>query len=163
ARKLLAARDLFVRCAQSSCPAAVKRECARWLDETSAKIPTIVPVARVDGGDEIGDARVLVDGATPPERVPGAAIAVDPGAHTLPCEAPGRGPVEVRLVAREGEHDRIVTATFPRRGADAVNPRDAQGGAASGVNGAPLGAPDDTRSRTATPSRFPAAAYVTGA
>jgi hypothetical protein len=146
--KLLAARDLFVRCAQPTCAAAVKRECARWLDETTQRIPTIVPSAREESGEEVTDAKVSIDGAPIALRAAGSAVPLDPGPHTVRFEAPGRAPSEVRVVAHEGEHVRVVSVTFlptARPHADAPPPP---------VREAPVAAP---------PSRVPALAYVTGA
>ena len=41
AGKLMESRKAFGVCTAPACPAAVRRDCARWIEEVDAAIPTI--------------------------------------------------------------------------------------------------------------------------
>jgi hypothetical protein len=81
------------------------------LVELDAALPTVVFSARADGHD-VTDARVLLDGEAVASALDGHAVALDPGNHVVRFERTGGGVSEVRLVAREGEKNRSVSATF---------------------------------------------------
>ncbi|MCW5833915.1 MAG: hypothetical protein KIS78_16055, partial [Labilithrix sp.] len=63
-------------------------------------------------GKDATDAKALLDGEPLAGGLDGRAIPVDPGPHVARFERPGSGAVEVKLVAREGEKNRLVTGTF---------------------------------------------------
>ena len=109
-RKLIASRASYVRCSHEACPDMIRDDCSKGLREVDEALPTLVLSATVDGRDAT-DARVMLDG----ERLgglDGRALSVDPGPHVARFERPGSGPVEVKIVAREGEKNRLVTGTF---------------------------------------------------
>jgi hypothetical protein len=109
--KLQGARLAYLACSAPACPELVREDCARSLVELAAMIPTVVFSARADGRD-VADARVLLDGEAITAALDGRAIALDPGSHVARFERAGGGVFEVRLVAREGEKNRAVGATF---------------------------------------------------
>jgi hypothetical protein len=110
--KLRDAREQFVQCARDACPAIVKKACADWLAEVDARLPTVVFRAQLaDGSDAVG-ARLSLDGAPLGHGLDGAAIAIDPGEHTLRFERDGAAPVDQRVVVVEGEKGRVVTGRF---------------------------------------------------
>jgi hypothetical protein len=111
AHKLQSARLAYLACSAPACPELVREDCARSLVELAAMIPTVVFSARADGRD-VTDARVLLDGEAVSSALDGRAIALDPGGHVARFERAGGGVSEVRLVAREGEKNRPVGATF---------------------------------------------------
>lgn len=111
ARKLKDARASFVACSSESCPGVVREDCAKSLLDLDQTIPSVVLSATVDGQDAM-DAKVLVDGVLAEGALEGKALVVDPGAHVARFERPGSAPVEVKFVAREGEKNRSITATF---------------------------------------------------
>lgn len=111
ARKLKDARASFVACSSEACPAIVREDCARSLLDLDATQPTVVLSATVDGHDAI-DARVTLDGEVVPSALDGHALAVDPGAHVARFERASSAPVEVKFIAREGEKNRALTASF---------------------------------------------------
>jgi len=109
--KLLASRASYVTCSHEACPDMVRDDCSKGLREVDEALPSLVLSASVDGKDAT-DARVMLDGERLAGGLDGRAIPVDPGPHVARFERPGSGPVEVKIVAREGEKNRLVTGTF---------------------------------------------------
>lgn len=111
ARKLREARASYLACSAAACPELLREDCSRSLVELDGTIPTVVFSARADGHD-VTDARVLLDGEAVSAALDGHAVALDPGTHVVRFERAGGGVSEMRLVAREGEKNRGVSATF---------------------------------------------------
>lgn len=111
ARKLLAARASYVTCSHEACPDMIRDDCSKGLREVDEAIPTLVLSASIDGKDAT-DAKAILDGERLAGGLDGRAIPVDPGPHVARFERPGSGAVEVKIVAREGEKNRLVSATF---------------------------------------------------
>jgi len=111
ARKLRDARASYLACSAAACPELVREDCSKSLVDLDSTIPTVVFSARADGRD-VTDARVLLDGEAVASALDGHAVALDPGAHVVRFERTGGGVSEVRLVAREGEKNRAVSAAF---------------------------------------------------
>jgi hypothetical protein len=110
-RRLKSAREDFLECAKDACPSIVREDCSRSLTEVDAVIPSVVFSATAEGGD-VSDVRVLLDGAVVTEHIDGRARDVDPGPHVVRFERSGNAPIEVRVVAREGDKNRVVTASY---------------------------------------------------
>lgn len=105
--KLATAREQLRLCVDTNCPALVRDDCARRLDELDRAQPTIVFDARDSEGHDVSDVTLEVDGRTVAQRLEGLALAVDPGPHTFTFEAPGRFPKSTqKFVLREGEKGR---------------------------------------------------------
>jgi hypothetical protein len=121
-RKLIDARASYVTCSHEACPDMVRDDCSKGLREVDEALPTLVLSASVDGKDAT-DAKAILDGERLPNGLDGHAIPVDPGPHVARFERPGTGPVEVKLVAREGEKNRLVTGTFLTSRAEAPQVR----------------------------------------
>jgi hypothetical protein len=111
ARKLREARASYLACSAPACPELLREDCSRSLVELDGTIPTVVFSARADGHD-VTDARVLLDGEAVSSALDGHAVTLDPGTHVVRFERAGGGVSELRLVAREGEKNRAVSATF---------------------------------------------------
>ncbi|MBS2015332.1 MAG: hypothetical protein JST00_20765 [Deltaproteobacteria bacterium] len=112
ARKLKDARASYLACSTDACPELVREDCAKSLLSLEGTMPTVVFSAKMDDHD-VSDARVLLDGEAVANALDGHAVALDPGNHVARFERKGGGAIEVKLVAREGEKNRAVTATFP--------------------------------------------------
>jgi hypothetical protein len=110
-----ASRDQLVRCVRPVCPNLVKRDCARWMSELDAAMPTVVVSARDAQGKDLLAVRVVVDGKVLFERLDGKPHPLDPGAHRFRYEHAGSEPVEETIVVQEGEKNRAVGATFGAR------------------------------------------------
>ena len=112
--KLLRARASLLTCAQSDCPAAVVRECTKWLSEVNVSIPTVVLGARSAEGMDLHDVRVRVEGETIAQQLEGQAIPLDPGPVRFEFVDAKGVTVSAQAVIREGEKNRVIVVDFPR-------------------------------------------------
>jgi hypothetical protein len=110
--KLLATRDALRVCAAAGCPAVVQVDCATWLNEVEAAIPTLVFAAKDGSGADLFDVSVTMDGAPLATKLDGRAVAVDPGPHTFVFGQPDGLRVEKRALVREGEKAQIIDAVL---------------------------------------------------
>ncbi|XXT20197.1 hypothetical protein WME94_01345 [Sorangium sp. So ce429] len=122
--QLREARARFISCGSAACPALVRSDCAGWLSDVTARVPTLILSAEDEQGQDVADVQVAVDGAPLTARLDGKAVEVDPGEHVLRFERAGSAPVALRLVVREGEKlrrvsTRLVRSAGPRGGAGA--------------------------------------------
>jgi hypothetical protein len=112
---LRTARAHFVTCAADACPKSLRVDCARWLDEVDASLPSIVVGAKDARGADVFDVRVRVDGEPVEDVQAGRPIVLDPGPHVVHFER-GRPPAleaqDVKVLLRTGEHNRTVLATM---------------------------------------------------
>jgi hypothetical protein len=107
-RSLKAAREEFIACAKERCPSAIRVDCAGWLADVQGRIPSIVVRATDQGGRDLMDVRVFVDGELLQQRLDGKSFEVDPGERTLRFERGTDPPVAKKILVREGEHHRPV-------------------------------------------------------
>ncbi|WP_394828646.1 hypothetical protein [Pendulispora albinea] len=115
--KLSQAREVFFKCAQSSCPALIQGDCARFADEMTRTVPSVSFVARDARGNDVVDTIVFVDDLQVADRLDrGKSIDVDPGEHTVRF-LHGDKKVEQKIVVHQGERERLVVGTFPDLGA----------------------------------------------
>ncbi len=113
---LLVARKNGIFCAQNSCPDVLRSDCARWSDELSSSIPSLVIEARSPNGELLSNVYVEVDGAPFAEHLDGRALEIDPGRHHFRFEALGLAAREQDVVLIEGheaQHVRVVLALEP--------------------------------------------------
>ena len=109
--KLIEAREQLIACAASSCPAAVAKQCARWLHEVDAAIPSVVLRVRSADGADVADAEVTLDGASRSGTLAGKPIALDPGPHELAFKR-GDETATAKIVVRASEKNRLVDVTL---------------------------------------------------
>jgi hypothetical protein len=114
--KLVEARAQLLVCAQPSCPGVTSGECTRWLHEVNDAIPSVVLWAKDGGGHDLPDVKVLVDGRPLADRIDGKGVFLDPGEHVLRFESAIGAPIEQRVVAHQGEKNRLIGVVFHRRG-----------------------------------------------
>lgn len=110
--KLLAARKELLVCAAATCPAEVRKECMRRVDQVNASLPTVVIEAKDGSGNDLAAVKVTMDGDVLTEKLDGSALSIDPGAHTFTFEVAGQPPVTKQLVIREGQKDRREVLQF---------------------------------------------------
>jgi hypothetical protein len=110
-RHLREALDTLRSCIEPTCSEFVRTECSRWLGEVEGSIPSIVLAAR-SGDKDLQEVRVLCDGEPLVQGLDGRAVSVDPGPHTLTFEAESAPSFQMKLVFREGEKNRLVTANM---------------------------------------------------
>jgi len=112
--KLRAAVARLRVCADVVCPAVIREDCVRWTEAVSHDLPTVIFAAQSEDGDE-SEVRVLANGEVVAPALDGKPVALDPGAYRLRFEHPAAAPVEVPVVLRAGEHDRVIAVTFVLR------------------------------------------------
>jgi hypothetical protein len=111
--RLLQARADFRACSQSPCTSFIRADCEAAARAVEQELPTVVIAVRGEGGEEITAAHVSVDGA-PVNYLRGVELDLDPGLHTLRATLATGTQVELQIVAREGERNRVVTLVLPR-------------------------------------------------
>lgn len=99
------ARRLLLVCSREPCSDALRPTCTRWLAEIEQRIPSVVVSLRSASGEDVRDARVLVDGIVVAEQLDGRAVELDPGERVLRVES-ARATIEKRVVIAEGEKAR---------------------------------------------------------
>ncbi len=115
--QLADAKRLFLLCAQSSCPALIQSDCAKFGDELSRTVPSVSFVARDSKGADLLDTQVYVDGTLAQARLDeGKAHDLDPGKHTIRFVHAGKEVTE-SVVISAGEKGRTITAIFGDNGA----------------------------------------------
>ncbi len=116
--QLTAARQLFLTCAQPSCPALVQADCAHLGEETDRLVPSVSFAARDSKGADLADTSVYVDGAAVAVRLDDGKLRdFDPGKHTVRFMHEGRE-TTLAVVLNQGEKGRTIVAVFgaPRFG-----------------------------------------------
>ncbi len=114
--QLREARKHFVACAAETCTKALRVDCARWLEEVDASLPTVVFGAKDASGADVFDIHVYVDGEPVEGQDQGKAVGLDPGPHTVRIVRTGAESIEQKILLRVGEKNRAVLATFPASG-----------------------------------------------
>lgn len=113
--RLIDARKALAACTASACPAIVRRDCGRWIEEIDAAQPSITVKLEESGGADSPDGRVLVDGEPMPRGADGRSTPLDPGVHKLVWARAG-GDVEQEVVIREGERNRVIVLRVAAKG-----------------------------------------------
>jgi hypothetical protein len=131
-RKLIEAHARLITCTNATCPSVISQDCWRWLGEVESATPALTIGAEMEGGGDIIEATISLDGKVLNRDSSGKAVPVNPGPHTLRAEAPGYHAAEQTVVAREGERARVIklvlrsltpkvdTASTPAAGSAAV-------------------------------------------
>jgi hypothetical protein len=110
--KLRLERSQLLVCAAPSCPADIRKECIRRVDEINSAIPTIIFEAKYGSGKDLSAVKVTMDGEVLAERLQGTALSIDPGEHTFTFETAGQPPLQRQFVIREAEKDRRESVTW---------------------------------------------------
>ena len=109
--KLAQAREQLRRCSDAACPAIVRSDCTKRLDDLESAQPSIVFDVKDPSGADVFDVKVSMDGQPLADRLDGKPIDVDPGPHTFTFESAGKPPVTGKLLIKEGEarrHTRVI-------------------------------------------------------
>lgn len=108
------ARLQAIACSAPTCSVYVTQDCHQWLTEIEALLPTVVFTAEDGAGAAAAAVRVTVDGRTVAEKLDGEAVSLDPGEHVVRFEMAGAAAVEQKVVIRQGEKDRKLSASFEK-------------------------------------------------
>jgi hypothetical protein len=109
--KLSAARDQLQACGNSACPAMIRDDCTKRLNELEGAQPTVIFDARDASGRDLIAVTVTMDGRPLVGKLDGKALPVDPGEHEFTFTVAGQAPIVEKLVVRESEkerHERVV-------------------------------------------------------
>lgn len=136
--KLVQARDALRVCAQVTCKDFIVKDCTTWLDQVDASLPSVVPVATDEGGNDVMNVRVSMDGAPLVERLDGGSIPVNPGAHTFTFETAAGVRVDKQVVVSEGEKNKRVVVQLSKGPGAAPTPPMPNGPSAAPLTSAPL-------------------------
>lgn len=101
AHALKSAREKLLICVSEACPAPVRQDCARRLDEVERLMPSLALEVKDARGSDVVGVKITMDGQ-PLAAATGTAIELDPGEHAFVFEAPGMTRVDKTLVAVEG-------------------------------------------------------------
>ena len=105
-------KRLFLLCAQSTCPALIQSDCAKFGDELARTVPSVSFVARDAKGGDLVDTQVYVDGVLTQSRLEeGRSHDLDPGKHTIRFAHAGKD-VTQSVVISAGEKSRAIVAVF---------------------------------------------------
>ena len=115
--RLIEARRQARTCSAAVCAPFIVKDCARWLAEIEASVPTVVIAAEDATGADTLRVRVSVDGRVIGEALDGKAIDLDPGPHRLRFELAGTPTIEQEVLIRQGEKDRRIAVSFLASGA----------------------------------------------
>jgi hypothetical protein len=110
--RLVEARARLLECAQTTCPALVRDECAVLGREVEAALPSVVLGAVDADGQPTSEPMVSIDGSWELVPLDGGSLRLDPGEHRLRFQHPDGTLRDVELVLAESEHDRRVVADF---------------------------------------------------
>jgi hypothetical protein len=110
AGRLVAAREQLLACAQRECPSLVANDCALWLPELDAELPSVVLAVEDVEGRDLLQVRVFANDRLLTERTEGRALSLDPGSYRFRFEAAGYRSLIVTASVRQAEKNRIVRA-----------------------------------------------------
>jgi len=119
-RQLVEARDALRICAQPTCNDFIVKDCTTWLDEVQASLPTVVPIATDEAGNELARVRLTLDQKVLAEQLDGRSIEVNPGSHTVtfePTDGAQREAQTVVVLVAEAEKNKRIAVTLAKRGA----------------------------------------------
>jgi hypothetical protein len=111
-KKLRAAREKFVACAKSECPAVLRKECGEQIEQIESISPSLVFEARDEKGDADGAVKVSLDGTVVAERLTGTSVEVEPGEHSVKFERADGKVIEQKILVAEGEKNRKIVAEY---------------------------------------------------
>jgi hypothetical protein len=115
-------RAQLLVCAAERCPAEVRTDCAKHLEEVRAEIPTIIFEVKGPGGTDVTAVMITMDDQPLADHLEGVALEVDPGQHSFRFEAPGLAPTTKSLLIQQAQKDRHETVTLGPSAAQPPSP-----------------------------------------
>lgn len=98
-------------CVRVECLDFMRADCSTWIGQVETALPTVVFAAR-RGGHDLSEVKVFQDGEPLTSALDGTPIQLNPGAYGFRFETPESPPVNLDLVIRAGEKNRIVRVEF---------------------------------------------------
>jgi len=127
--KLLEARAELQICTAAGCPPLVVSDCNAWLADLVTSVPSIVPVATDESGENLVDVHLSIDGAPLGHVLDGSALEVDPGPHRLSFSRQGYETAELTVLVATGEKNKRIASIV--KAAGGVAPAPSSGGSRS--------------------------------
>jgi len=114
ASKLKDARAEAQKCAETTCPAVLVKDCQKWLGELEQQLPSLVFEVKGPAGEPLTNVKVTVNGQPLVDKVDASPVVVDAGSLALHFESPdGKGKaVDQTVVVKEGERAKKVSVTL---------------------------------------------------
>ncbi len=110
--QLTRARQMFMTCAQASCPGLIQSDCARYGDDLDRTVPSVSFGARDAASADLPNTTVYVDDQLLALRLDdGKSYDLDPGKHTIRFVHEGKE-TTMSIVLNQGEKGRSLVATF---------------------------------------------------
>jgi hypothetical protein len=122
----------------------VQSDCARWLDEVEAALPTVVVTAKSGAGVDLVDVKVSVDGKLLVSKLDGQGVSMNAGPHTFHFEGADGTSLDQAVMIKEGVKNQPVVGVL---GAAPALPAPAPGGLLQPVEDGRLGARRRRRGR----------------
>ena len=104
---LRAARDVLRMCVRTSCPAFIRGDCGKWLNDVELALPTAAFAVRMAGKD-LEQVTVVCDDELLAEKLDGRTLPMDPGKHSCRFESPGAEPAGIEVLIAEGQKNRVI-------------------------------------------------------
>jgi len=104
-------RERFIACAAEKCPGEIRKRCVAWLGEVETLMPSVVFTAH-EGGQEVSDVQVSVDGEVVTEHIDGRPVFLDPGEHHFRFARASETPIDTTAVVLAGEKQRLIDIRF---------------------------------------------------
>jgi hypothetical protein len=109
---LTRSRQMFLTCAQSSCPNLIQGDCARFGEELDRLLPSVSFGARDSRASDLPNTSVYVDETLVTTRLDdGKSYDFDPGKHTIRYVHDGKE-TTLKVILNQGEKGRTLVATF---------------------------------------------------
>ena len=113
--KLRESKKQLALCARDACPASIRKDCGRWLDEVEQALPSVILRATDANGADLRDVSVTMDAEPIASSITGTSVSVDPGPHKFTFTPKGGSPVTVDAVVAEGEKRRTIAMQAPAK------------------------------------------------
>jgi hypothetical protein len=110
--KLVEAREQLRVCAAAVCPAVVQSDCAGWLAEVDAALPSVVLAAKSAAGADLVEVKVTLDGQPLVSSLDGHAVRMNAGPHAFHFAGADGAVADKQVLVREGERNQSVTAVL---------------------------------------------------
>jgi hypothetical protein len=114
ASKLREARAEAAKCAVSTCPAVLSKDCQRWQTELDNALPTVVFDVKGSAGEALSNVKITANGQPLVDKIDGSPVTLDAGETKLHFESPdGHGlPADQTVTLKEGEKAHKVAVTL---------------------------------------------------
>jgi hypothetical protein len=123
ASQLIEAKQALLVCAQAQCPGFVQKDCSQWLVDVQRQMPSVVIAAKAPDGSDTDQVRITLDGKLIASQLSATAIEINPGPHTFRFEYADQNPIELRILVRQAQRDRVIEVRFgPEPGSQAPQP-----------------------------------------